>query len=588
MDPTNYDDLTKLRDAIRENTSVLAPFRAMRTQRLKELVGNHYRGVEDGDGVRSVPMPLIAYAVYIYAYQLAAQEPQVLLVGKDDDPERESDLLTFELAMNQRLKRLKWGRENQRLVMDAMMQLGVLKTGLASAGMVEIEDEQVEVMKTYSHTVDFDDYFFDTRARRRSERRFEGDRYRVGLEWARANPGYNEIARDVLTANDDHVGDTTDRDSHDISQGGEMHEDSYGDMTEVCDVWLRDEGLLVTLDPEGGGPALNIIEYEDPEGPYLELSFQDVPSNNMPLAPTALWTDAHNLANDMMNKAARQARGQKTVGAFTGASKEDAERITKAGDGETVHVEAGREIKELKYNGADQRTIAMALMAKQHFNFFAGNPEMMGGAGPASETVGQDKMIGEATSKRINSMNQRVEELARAALLKMARYEWGDPLVNMSLRKLVPGSDISIPVQFTWATTQSEFPEEMIQIIPFSMRYWSPLERMQHIDNHLMTMAPLMQDIQAQGGMFDYAYYQKTKAHYTNIPEIGRMFKFKGAPQEVQPQDHSQSKATVTHRTTERINRSSQTAQGQDNANIAAMTRGDLQDGEGARTVNAG
>jgi hypothetical protein len=585
MDPTDPGDLRKLRDAIRENTEVLDPFRVVRKDRLKELVGNHYRG---DNSVRATPMPLMAYAVYIYSYQLAAEEPQVVLVGKEDDPDRESDLLTFELAMNQRLKRLKWATENRTLVMDAIMLLGVLKTGLASAGTMMIEGEEFEVMKTYSSTVDFDDYFFDTRARKPAERRFCGDRYRVGLEWAQANPSFDEIARAVLTPMETHIGQSPSRDSHDLAEGAARHEDSYGDLTEICDVWLRDEGLLVTLDPEGGAPALNIIEYEDPEGPYLELSFQEVPANMMPLAPTAMWTDAHELANDMMNKAAKQARRQKTVGAYQGATAEDAKRITETADGVTVHVNQGGEIKELKYGGADERTVALSLQAKQLFNTFAGNPEVLGGAGPASETVGQEEIISGAASKRIDYMNQRVEEVARAAILKMARYEWGDPLVNMSLRKMVPGTEVAIPTTFTSEATQGEFPEDMIDIIPYSMRYFSPIERMRMIERDLNSLGPWAQMMEAQGAFIDFKGLQEMKAHFYNMPEFRRYIKFRGAEPAPQGQDHGQRKAMVTHRTTERVNRSSQTARGQDNANIAALLRGGVQDGEAARAVNAG
>lgn len=585
MDPRSPDDLKKIRDAIRENTEVLDPFRIVRQTRLKELVGNNYRG---GNAVRDTSMPLMAYAVYIYSYQLAAQEPQVLLVGKGDDPERESDLLTFELGMNNRLKRIKWGRTNRTLVVDAMMMLGILKTGLTSAGTVMIDGQEVEVMKTYSGTIDFDDYFFDTRARKIAERRFCGDRYRVGLEWAKANPSFDEAGRALLTAMENNVTEARDRDSHELAEGGDRHEDSYGDLTEICDIWLRDEGLLVTLDPEGTGPALNIVEYEDPEGPYLELSFQEVPANMMPLAPTAMWTDAHELANDMMNKAARQARRQKTVGAYQGGTEDDAKRITEAPDGHTVHVTSGQEIKELKYGGADERTFAMALQAKQFFNTFAGNPEMLGGAGPSSDTVGQDRMIGAAASRRIDYMNQRVEEVAREAVLKMARYEWGDPLVNMSVRKLVPGTEIAIPATLTSETTQGDFPEDMVDIIPYSMRYLSPMERIQMIEQDLNSLGPWAQMMEAQGAFIDFKSLQEMKAHYRNMPEYRRYIKFKGAQAAPQGQDHGQRKATVTSRTTERINRSSQTAQGQENANIAATMRGRVQDNEAARTANVG
>jgi hypothetical protein len=158
----------------------------------------------------------------------------------------------------------------------------------------------------------------------------------------------------------------------------------------------------------------------------------------------------------------------------------------------------------------------------------------------------------------------------------------------MSLRKMAPGTEVAIPTTFTSEATQGEFPEDMIDIIPYSMRYFSPIERMRMIERDLNSLGPWAQMMEAQGAVIDFKGLQEMKAHFYNMPEFRRYIKFRGAEPAPQGQDHGQRKAMVTHRTTERVNRSSQTARGQDNANIAALLRGGVQDGEAARAVNAG
>ena len=64
-------------------------------------------------------------------------------------------------------------------------------------------------------------------------------------------------------------------------------------------------------------------------------------------------------------------------------------------------------INTFKFGGIDQQNLAFLLQVKNLFNYYGGNIDTLGGLGPQSSTVGQDRLISESASRRLADTRKR-------------------------------------------------------------------------------------------------------------------------------------------------------------------------------------
>ena len=58
-------------------------------------------------------------------------------------------------------------------------------------------------------------------------------------------------------------------------------------------------------------------------------------------------------------------------------------------------------VNTYKFGGIDDKNLAFLLQVKTLFNYYGGNIDSLGGLGPQTGTVGQDKLIAESASRRL-------------------------------------------------------------------------------------------------------------------------------------------------------------------------------------------
>jgi len=326
------------------------------------------------------------------------------------------------------------------------------------------------------------------------------------------------------------------------------------------------------------------------------LTFEDVPDNIMPLPPALLWLDQHELANSLFNKVGRQALRQKKVGTYAGGDVDDASAINASQDGDMFKCNDPSAVKELVFGGADQTAFAMTVQLKDQFSWFAGNLDSLGGLGPQSETVGQDKLIAENSSKRIAEMRDRVMDFASWIVNGIAYYLWTDPLIQIPLVYKIPGSGMEVPMEFNADTKTGEFLDYNIKITPYSLQYETPSQKlmtlMQVWERVILPMAPLLE---TQGIMPNMDGFLRTIAKYTNMTELEDILIFtnppttpeegpvSGSPGKGTGGSHERTLAPVTKRITERINRPGATRGGKDAALVQTLMGGNPQASERAQ-----
>ena len=547
----NFADL---RTAVDWSVSQLANPRKKRVEAVKQYVGNHYA---EGGTEKRVPTNFLELAVTIYTRQLAAQAPRVIVSTGN------SSLRPFakstEIALNQIPDEIGLGATLRRIVVEALFSMGVVKVGICSNGREILGHDYGEA---YVDHINLDDYFLDMSAKSRKTIQFEGNDYWIPLDDARAlyNGKDSVIEPDDVTVTGDQGEDRAEGISSD--EGADL----YKDKVWLRDVWIPSSRKLVTYGVKSL-KMFNIMDWDGPEhSPYHSLGFSDVPGNLLPLPPVALWRDLHELGNNLFRKLGRQADAKKTIAAFQGGDDTDVEALKAASDGEGIKY-SGQKPDAITVGGIDAPTLAFYLQIRDLFSYFAGNLDSMGGLAPATDTVGQDKLLSEAASARLDHMRGQTVEFAQGIFRSLAWYEWTDPVRERMVEKPVKGTDITIRRPWSAETREGDFIDYNFKIDVYSMQDQSPSTKLQKIGQALETyVAPFMPMLEAQGGRIDFKELLEIVSKLGNIPELNDIVSFvepsEGDP--VQAGEHSQPMPANTTRTNVRVSRPGATRHGKD------------------------
>ena len=550
-------NFAKLRTAIDWSVRQLDAPRKKRVEAIKQYVGSHY---SDGGADKRVPTNFLELAVTIYTRQLAARAPRVLITSGSS--QFRPYARNMEIALNQLPDEINLGSTLRRSVIEAIFAWATVKVGISASGVSVLGHEYGE---PFADLVSIDDYFLDMSAKSRATLQYEGNDYWIPIEDARAM--YDGKMTDISP------------DQHTITgeQGQERAEtvtssegaDVYSDKVWLRDVWLPQKRKLVTYGVKNL-KVFNIVDFKGPErGPYHTLEFSDVPGNLLPLPPVALWRDLHELGNSLFRKLGRQADSKKTVAAFSGGSDDDAEALRRAADGDGIKY-TGQKPEAITVGGIDAPTLAFYLQTRDLFSYFAGNLDTLGGLAPSSDTVGQDRLLSEASSARMKDMAEKTVDFTRGIFRALAWYEWTDPVRERVIHKPVKGTDITVRHNWSKDTRQGEFNDYNYDIDVYSMQDDSPSTKLQKIGSALERYVfPILPSVEQQGGQIDMQKLVEIVGRLGNVPELSEIVRFADPPAEgVQKPEGGAApgvgKPANTTRTYDRVSRPGATRSGKD------------------------
>jgi hypothetical protein len=564
-------DFRQLKTAVDWSITQLQAPRANRLEAVRQFAGRHY--ARHGSEKR-VPTNFLELATTIYIRLLAANAPatRVTTTIKSLKPYAK----TTELALNQIPEEIDLGSTLRRAVLEAMFSIGIVKVGIAASGVAVLGHD---VGEAYVDIVPIDDYFLDMSAKTRKSIQFEGNDYWMMLDTARKMFNTNDIELDQHTI----TGDQGDQRAESVST--EEGADLYKDKVWLRDVYLHDTGQLVTYQIQSGKNPW-VKNWDGPEnGPYHTLGFSDVPGNILPLPPVALWTDLHELGNAVFRKLANQADSKKTVAAFPGGADEAVNNLKGAADGDGITFPSAQKPENITVGGIDQPTLAFYLQVQDLFDYFAGNLNTLGGLGPGSETVGQDRLMTEAAGARAQDMSQQTIKFAKGIFKALAWYEWTDPVRKRIIEKRIGDTDIYLRREWSDETREGNFLDYNFDIDVYSMQDNSSSVQLQKLNMVVERyVVPLMPLIEQQGGTFDVKFLLEQVAELSNLPAVAELVKFQGEPPVVQggPQGNPSPsfKPAQTHRTYERINRPGATRRGRNSAMSQLLMGGNVQKAE--------
>ena len=560
MSKLNDDKFTKLKDSIEWSIRALETPRLNRLVAIEQYVTSNY---SDGGSRKKVPTNFLELAVTIYARQLAPRVPNCMVSTKVKSLRPAS--LELESAVNQIPKEIDLVDTVRETVIEAMFSMGVVKVGLKESG-EEIDGHDFGA--TFVDTVDFGDYFVDMHAKKYSAIQFEGNDYWMPTDEMKSSNMFDttDIMVDEPTTLDTQGNQTAQSISVDNDEG-----EQYEGMTHLRDVWLPKTRTLLTYSVNDGIQR-RLIYWDGPgKGPYLRLGFSDVPGNLLPLPPVALWMDLHLLGNSLFRKLAKQADSYKNVVAFPGGKDDVVRRLQRATDGDGMITPAGFKTESIKVGGIDQPTLAMFLQTRDLYSYFAGNLDSLGGLAPATETVGQDKLLAAAASARMKHMGDMTTRFMVSVFEVLAWYEWTDPIRERIVTRELVEAGIKLDTVWSAETREGDFLDYNFDIDVYSTQDDSPSAKLQRIGaiftNYIVPSIPM---IQAQGGSVDMKKMTGILAKLSDTPEIADIVTFDtDTPEDgQQPQGNPQPTRMPanTTRTNVRVSRSGGgTRSGKDN-----------------------
>ena len=569
FNPNNPKHIKRLLEAARHSRKQLQPFRKHRFDAIQQYVGYNY---SDTGAREIVPANLLELAVSIYVRQLVAANPQVLI----STPHRElkASAVNRELAINHLIKEIRLQKTIEEFVLDAMFSVGIVKVGMVKSGVIEIEGFPYDVGQPYAGVVSLDDWVVDMSAKRYEEAAYSGNRYRVLYDEIMESDAYMNTEKLQPTLKKE-MNIEGEQKAESISQGTAQYDrDEYQDYVDLWDYWLPKEGLIITVPADDGNEhaqPIRIVEWAGPEsGPYHLLGFGEVSDSIMPLSPVALWRDFHDLSNEIFRKLGRQAKRQKESLVYQGTSAEDAERQVNSLDGEAIREDTPGATRVLTYGGPNQINLAFLMQMMNMFNRFSGNLDTLGGLAAQSETLGQDKLLTESASKRVQAMQDRVTGVVKEVISSLSWQLVNDPLIQLPLTKRIPGVDQSIDFVFSAESLEGDFDDYNYDIEPFSMQYKSPATRLNTI-NVLMqnTVIPAIPMMGEQGIQINWDGYMRMVAKLTGMVELEDLLIFGGEPTIPKPGVIGQPpRPPMTQRTNIRKNIPGSTERGQTEVQI--------------------
>lgn len=565
-------ELSKLHESIEWSNQTLAKHREERVGAIKSFCGSHY--VKDGT-CPATPVNLLELAVTIYIRLLAARAPKCLV--STDISSLRPFAADMEVALNQIPGEIGLSGTLRRAVLEALFSFGIVKVGIGSTNdSAKIGDEP------FVSIVQLDDYFCDMSARSWDEVQYEGNEY--WMDAAQIKELYG-----VDIAEDEYHGTSQDGQEQARSVTVAEHGEPLYPRVLLRDVYLLREGRMVTY-AVSTLTKLRDEPWDGPEGsPYIRLAFSEVPGNLLPLPPVAVWKDLHDLENALFRKIARQALEKKSVAAFPGGNDEDIARFKMAADGEAIRYN-GPKPETLAAGGVDAPNLALAIQLKDIHSSIAGNLDSLGGLSPQANTATQEKLISEASSARIRAMSDATVDFAKAIFKRLAWYAWTDPVrertIVKSASRRFPG--LAVTKKWTPETRDGDFLDYNFDIDVFSMQDDSPTTRMEKfLSVYERVVLPMLPQLQEQGAVIDLHAILEWVGRNSNLPELTDFVLFPDAPPDQrQPgggsprPEYVSTKAPVTHRTYERVNRPGATRQGRDAALMQTLLGGGAQPAE--------
>ena len=523
---TGKDDfIGRLARSLIECDRMMKSYRTQRTRFIKSYAGPYY-----GHGLKErQPMPLEWRLVTVLLPYLAVDAESMVTARWDEEHDPFARL--FSQRLDHVLREMEFNETMRLVTLDMLIGgLGITHTALAQSGR---GNWAMDPGKAYVDRVSFQDYLWDTTAYRHQEFAFEGHVYSRTVEWCEEVGDFDMDAVQALVIRQQQARED---DARRVSGAEPKQVAPLKEQVLLCQVYLPDEAMLLDVagNPQMVSKALRERSYEGPEsGPYDHFRLADVPDNFMPVGAVSMVHDLAEVVNTLARKIKRQAERQKDVGVYSTGHEEAAEAVRMAPDGSMVGVPDRDQLGVISFGGVNDDNWQAVAWFREAFNLIAGNPELLGGAGPQSNTLGQDKMNLATATTTVGDWRQSSLNTRNRILGKVALYEWTDPLAREQYELALP-SGVRIPMRWSPEFREGDFLDYNYRFSQYPRRNQDPDEQFNRTVGWLERVGiPLAQLGAAQGVQLDVMVAALATARQAGV-DIGPWVFKQGMPAQAQ------------------------------------------------------
>ena len=502
FDPTNTEDLTRLRRVIDEQRMRFRPYYDNRKV-LLDALNDPCHKTEEVDTIDRRPHNPLDKMVRILTRGVVDQEPTLRIVKSRNA--RATGMLKEQLVSW--AKQARMAEVLQNVFQEALLRWGIIYTGYETP-------EAGYGMIPFAQVLDFDDYFIDTRGNDEHDVDFEGHC------WARRL---------------DHIQSDQTNDQNVVDRLAESAKKKYRNKVttlytwvDLRCVWLPQEGVELTLVDEMNGSILEPLRVKKyvgpPPGPYVRLSLGNVRGNMVPVSRMSMLYDLHEFISRAYRNVYEQADESNEFYAYAGESERDAEKHRTARRFEYVRFDNPAGVVKQKKGGVDPGTLGTAIHADDLFDSDAGNLKLIGGLGPSAPTLGQERGLGIGVQGMIDDMKSRVGKTATRLYETAAWYITHDPLRNEQVEWTTPNGN---RVQSDWTPETGasiDHDESFMEIIPGSMVSRSAEGQLQFLIQSMQVIASSMALPGEEPPVFRHRRFRELVAELGNAPEIAELF----------------------------------------------------------------
>lgn len=498
-------------------------------QHRQELLKLYASGFYDAGYSRRHTLNLIDRGVSTVVPFLIEGDPEVLVETMIAKLRPEAH--TTQLAMNYLIRRMALARNVFiPVAWNSMWGQGITRTSFVYDRLVSLENETYKAGTPCVDVIDDSNYIGDPSAKRRADFTFEGDVYQLPTAYAkdlfarklRGKQVADYIQPDCKLRNDFSPEDVSRSDFN-------RHKLSLRDYTTFIDLYLYDEGVTVTVMPDGKKAViLREVEWDGPEGgPYDVLGYKQFPDEPIAIPPAWAWHDIDVTVNKLLDRMREQAEAYKTVLAYEKAvAEKDAKALLSAEHQQAVGIEGGVDtLKAIELGGVNPLNFNWVNFMLNEQTRQGANPDVLGGRDTAAPTLGQEQLLFANATRAVNNMCSRYHEFMVSVLRKLAWAYWTQPGLLVPIIKEVPGV-AAIPVVWSSATRTAEFTDFVFDIVPYSTQRMSPETRYSRMVQFLSQwVLPTAGIASAQGAQLDIPTATKILASYAGLETFNQWYK---------------------------------------------------------------
>lgn len=519
VDGVNFKRLYK---AVETSYEKMAWARTSANKLVKEFAGPGYGGNAGPDK----PLNKMNQVIESYVMLTAATLPMVEITPKSGKAAYKGFARLWQDTTNNLAKEIKLEDTLLAAVQDAFFCIGVVKIHRDSYRPLPIGDAMIDPGIPSASVVPIDDWVFDTAAKKWTQIKYCGDKYRVAfskIKEGAENGMYDPkvVAELKPTSKSSQEGDKQER----ISTGDVTDDDELEPMIDLADIWVASTGKIYTCalaDPNTfalkGLPPLGSVQWKDPDNPpHHILRFSEVPHNILPVAPASHLDVLDRSINNVARKEIRRVQDQKENPVYTPSGEDAAKGIKNAGDNEWVRVNSVSDVGVIKSGGVDQNMHMMLLALNEFFNEMAGNLPALAGLGQSADTLGQEQLIANASNRKVGSLQSKVSAFAAGIYRSLGFMLWEDEILEMSSEVEVGG----YVAADSWKPYEREgnFLDYNFDINVYKDAYAPPAARAQLLMTVMQNIfIPMQEAMAAQGGQLNFATLAERLSRMLNVP----------------------------------------------------------------------